>query len=754
MGKYCFISPLKLPLVLLNLAVFFTAALVAALFGSVHAEDLKPELVWQRSTEEPGKVVQETSIGSKVNEALNLPLDPNQVVFDNGVYNSNANGSSIPSHISYASWRQYSSNGASCGPIFDLRHFQAKFNLGNHIDISKIENFILRSPYYPGNTFPINDNAYIYLNGNEISKLGTSYGAANLGFNGTAPYANETDGWFANGNLGLIPVQFLKHGENVIDIVAGEWCLWGGMGKLELVLEIDGPIPPPQPDPVIIVPGIVASFNWEVLGDFVDFTDANWSWSPGAENAWKDFQRSLELAGLVENQDYFVAFYDWRKTNDWTTSTDFQPQDYLRAKIDEAKAKNPQAQKVDIIAHSFGGIVARSYIQSPFYRNDIDQLITIGTPHQGSAFSYYTWEGGVAPPTWDLITRIALEGYAKYLEAKHNKDRFDIVHQFIKSIKDLLPINYNFLYRQEDGSEINWLAMTEINTFLKDVLTANNAVELIVGKGVQLINVASQTEQTWRQIEVVPYQEAFGKFWKDGKPTDNHLDEAGDRTVLYSSAVLPGAQVIEADGDHSAIIKNVSEEIFAELEIPYQEPAESTPIIERIFGIFGGSPIEIEVRDPSGNLVGESTQDPETGFIILLVENPLDDIYQITVNGTDNGTYHLTLLWADEDSTLETEISGFSTAGSQTTYEIDLSDQDNILDFTRSDTIDSLIENVQTAYSLGLIKNKGLKTSLQNTAKNNLPAFINHLQAQRGKGVEEKAVNIFIEIANYLIKNF
>ncbi|KKR49312.1 MAG: hypothetical protein UT84_C0033G0006 [Candidatus Curtissbacteria bacterium GW2011_GWA1_40_16] len=220
--------------------------------ASAEINIFKPEISWQRSTEASDQVVKETTIGSGVQEALALPLDPNQVVFDNGVYNSHANGSSIPPHISYASWSQYSSNGTSCGPIFDLRHFQAKFNLENNIDISRIENFVLRSPYYQGSTFPINDNAYIYLNGNFVKRLGTSHGATNIGMGGTAPYANETDGWIDNGDLGGAPAQFLHSGQNVIDVVAGEWCLWGGMGKLELVLEGQFPTVPyfSQKDPL------------------------------------------------------------------------------------------------------------------------------------------------------------------------------------------------------------------------------------------------------------------------------------------------------------------------------------------------------------------------------------------------------------------------------------------------------------------------------------------------------------------------
>src|SRR3989344_2341007 len=66
---------------------------------------VKPQLIWQRSTEAQDKVVQETAIGSRVNEALALPLDPNQTVFDNGVATPAVNKNAVASGISVTSRR-------------------------------------------------------------------------------------------------------------------------------------------------------------------------------------------------------------------------------------------------------------------------------------------------------------------------------------------------------------------------------------------------------------------------------------------------------------------------------------------------------------------------------------------------------------------------------------------------------------------------------------------------------------------------
>lgn len=229
----------KLLQVLCFLLLFF------ALTGPVHAaETIKPTLSWQRSTEAADKVVTETAIGTKLNQALALPLDPSQPVFDNGVSTAPLNKNAVAPGINWSSWRQFSApdpfGGTACGPLLELRHFQASFNLGSVASIQKIT---LQSPYYPPGTFPINDNAYIYLNNIFITRFGTSYSARNVGMNGRAPYANETDGWVANGLLPQSAIQSLRAGPNTLDIITGETCRWGGMGKIELALEIITPTP-------------------------------------------------------------------------------------------------------------------------------------------------------------------------------------------------------------------------------------------------------------------------------------------------------------------------------------------------------------------------------------------------------------------------------------------------------------------------------------------------------------------------------
>lgn len=107
---------------------------------------------------------------------------------------------------------------------------------------------------------------------------------------------------------------------------------------------------------------------------------------------WADLTQALKKQGYVRGCDLFKVPYDWTLSIPQIRDT------YLIHAISEAEKKSHQ-NKVDIIAHSMGGLVARSYIQSPFYNHDVSKLAIVGTPNEGSASAYFLWEAGSADVT-------------------------------------------------------------------------------------------------------------------------------------------------------------------------------------------------------------------------------------------------------------------------------------------------------------------------------------------------------------------
>lgn len=84
-------------------------------------------------------------------------------------------------------------------------------------------------------------------------------------------------------------------------------------------------------------------------------------------------------------QDWLIKVVDYSETNDqhFNTNINIIPENIDRL-IDELLWDKISAGKVNIIAHSMGGILSRLYLQNENYRNDINKLITLNTPHSGS----------------------------------------------------------------------------------------------------------------------------------------------------------------------------------------------------------------------------------------------------------------------------------------------------------------------------------------------------------------------------------
>ena len=93
------------------------------------------------------------------------------------------------------------------------------------------------------------------------------------------------------------------------------------------------------------------------------------------QDVYQGMINKLQSLGYLENVLLFYYPYDWRK--DWAhTDSD------LAATID-AVLQRTQMDKVILMAHSTGGLVARNYLLH-YGAAKVDQLITMGTPYLGS----------------------------------------------------------------------------------------------------------------------------------------------------------------------------------------------------------------------------------------------------------------------------------------------------------------------------------------------------------------------------------
>lgn len=94
----------------------------------------------------------------------------------------------------------------------------------------------------------------------------------------------------------------------------------------------------------------------------------------------------LDVLKNVRNNQRVLEFdYDWRFSNKENAVK-------LRDKITGLISAG---EKVDIVAHSMGGLIARIYIQELGGANHTHALITMGTPHRGSALMFQRLKEGL-----------------------------------------------------------------------------------------------------------------------------------------------------------------------------------------------------------------------------------------------------------------------------------------------------------------------------------------------------------------------
>ena len=178
--------------------------------------------------------------------------------------------------------------------------------------------------------------------------------------------------------------------------------------------------------PVILIPG----FGGTMPGENVDLQD--WLTQRGSNpqdlqvdplaHAYDNLIHTLDAVGYTRDQDLFVANWDWRvpvaqqdDTTDGTlagiTAEDIIDDTYdtgldylgywlkMAADAWNAADHDTPLTSVDIIAHSTGGLVARSYLQSSAYGQSydsdgdgtidgslptIDNLVLVGVPNEGA----------------------------------------------------------------------------------------------------------------------------------------------------------------------------------------------------------------------------------------------------------------------------------------------------------------------------------------------------------------------------------
>jgi len=397
-------------------------------------------------------------------------------------------------------------------------------------------------------------------------------------------------------------------------------------------------------DPVIIIPGILGSQKkdgqWQV--DLIFHT-------------YDNFYNAFVKDGYVPELDLFTFPYEWRDSN-------IENAELLASKIEEIK-EIANWPKVDIVAHSMGGILSREYIESDYYQEDVDQLITLGTPHLGAPKSYLSYESGNFSLGYtNILTRYVFKQEA---EEGGYDNLFDYIHgRPIDSIQELLPV-YDYIFDKDTEMTRTYPDNYPQNEFLENLNSLEMTEKLRKVEFSKIVGSVGGSESTLSGFNVI--NEDFGEYWEHGYPQgievyplskNGVIFDYGDETVPLISAKsedIFSDYLIELESSHGGLSTDAQKDVLELLtgERPVEEVRNS--LVENILIVSVYSPVDVQVIDPDGKVIGKDFEMGEavneiegayyTGFDteneFVTIPNPKDGEYKIRTQGTGNGNYRI-----------------------------------------------------------------------------------------------------------------
>ena len=426
--------------------------------------------------------------------------------------------------------------------------------------------------------------------------------------------------------------------------------------------------------PVIIIPGILGSWYWPLTN--------KWELDP-ITGTYDYLYNSFVAAGFTPEVNLFKFPYQWRNDNRETAYL-------LKEMIDDVKEKSG-ANKVDIVAHSMGGIVARIYAQSEVYQNDINQIVFVGTPQDGSASSYPMWEAGdmsLVDPK--LRTPLSILLKEESLQKGYLVDGvLKYIRNDVPSIYQLLPV-YSYIDSYEYPE----------NYPRNEILEALNLSEYkILQRGIKVTNIVGSGIVTPSGVDVINGD--FGIYWPHGRAINYYYSD-GDGTVLLSSQLgVSGNVIVKSGVRHADLPMMAMNEIMESLGINYSN-TELLQLINKYLYIAAYSPVDFYVIAPDGKRLGFNKNgaefneidgafytgsDSETEF--LAIPNPLPGEYKVVTYGTDTGNYEIEATYADNemDTSVSSNYTGQTSLGKETDISVELSSDFDVIETAVNDNV-------------------------------------------------------------------
>ena len=403
----------------------------------------------------------------------------------------------------------------------------------------------------------------------------------------------------------------------------------------------------------------------------------------GVRNTYKKL-----VDGLCESTDRPVYFfsYNWMQSNSDSA-------DKLREFLEPF-------DHVDLVCHSMGGIVASSYMSK--YKSDgkVDKIVTCGTPYEGSPAiinKMQNWDilenddtlifnkekyddvigdaflgllGGLTKETKTKITTAAELVPSENYVSRVPMYKKGILFSQLISLDEYKTICKNIFKEKYDDGLIFQEAIKG-STGYNNLLDYDKAYFLI---GTNQKTITSIVFDKSDDISSILYEDDL-KYESKGDGTVPYISS----TMSYAVKRLPEDRYCFADGDHTQIVKKAKtiEWIKEKLEINDETstPSDDTTLSQApIIGGVGYSvirvacPVDVNI-EANGEALNSSVSgfDTQTSFGRLDIIGQNDDIkmacidtsddYDVTLNGTDEGTMDYTIRYFNSDDELQSETT-------------------------------------------------------------------------------------------------
>lgn len=369
---------------------------------------------------------------------------------------------------------------------------------------------------------------------------------------------------------------------------------------------------PAEKKKIILIPGLMASWNKDAMLHNQQVDQQDWHLLPFVQE-YKGITETLKNIGYQQDDDFYIFSYDWRRGIE-------QLADELAQFI---LAKNLDNKKINLVGHSLGGLISRIYGQKIGTQN-IEKIITAGSPHQGTAKAYPLVEAGEIERDNTLIWLM------QKLFFQINKNTFqtdkEAIQALMPSAKDLFPI-YDFL---NDGS--SYIPVDSLQTKNATLKSFSSNFSDIFDSLITIAGTNSNMTLFGYRVTSQNALDILLKNYVDGRPAENIYD-LGDKTILSSSALV-GNNKASLAADHAEIIYAFDsiKTILNKLGISYEdsqivEGSKTNITPSLIFAIL--SPAEIEVSH-NGQIFNEYEG-------LIFISNAEQGDYQLDVKGKSPG---------------------------------------------------------------------------------------------------------------------